>query len=447
MGKEEINSTRGDKSNSKREKRDDYNRRHQNHSPNLYSKTIRPKSNTNHNNNNQFNELKELLVNKDQKINNLEKEIDELRRSRYNLTSDDRKGKYGYSSKFLTKRPGSSVKFSLNYNDDNSNNESFENFKKDDIDENEDPNDVNNVVRSCNISPKAKSRTESLRTDTSLATTNSTQVHRNNTFFKVIIVPFLQKIIKQFTSSLVFKNKALELHQRFNEMMDIHFSDYNKFNLLNDILEDFSFLNMQHIGLLNKEIQYEKASQVMVQNYNNTNNQYRVPTRGNAENYDAQDRPLPRTSGNSFNVQYGYQYMEPVNLENITSYTNNTQREPYNYSPSRKSFITQNQNYDFSYMNQYESTSQTMNNTTPDFLQRDNNQNNNNPRLDHTCGSGFGTNPPPMVSLRSIGDNIPSPVEKKFNKFNLKKNNNSKYPSHSHPSQSNTMYNFNQENM
>jgi len=448
MGKEESRSVRSDKHYSKRENQEDYNRHHQGHTSSFYPKTIRPKSNTKHNNtNNQFIELKNLLVNKDQKISNLENEINEIRRSRYNLTYDDRKDKYGYTSKFLTKRPGSSVKFRLH---DLSNVES-PNYSDDD--NNKEEQDINNqkvldnITRSCNISPKAKSKTESLRTETSLATTNSTQVHRNNAFFKVVIVPFLQKIIKQFTSSLVFKTKATEIYQRFIEMMDVDFNDYNKFNLLHDILEDFSFLHMQHIGLLNKEIQYEKASQVMIQKYNTNNNLNKSFSRGNFENYDNQDRTIPRTSDNVLNSQYGYQYMETPNLQNRVFCTNNIQREPYNYSPSRKSFIPQNhQSYDFPYSNQYD-LNQTTSSTAADILQRDNILNNiNRSRLDHTCDDVYSNTPPQMVSIRNARDNIPSPIEKRFNKFNLK-HNNSKNPPHSHMSQSNVPYNLNKENM
>ena len=217
----------------------------------------------------------ELLDEKNRRIKGLENEIQKTKNSHYHLTNDDIRGKYGYLSKYPDRKTQSSVKFNI----DNISPE------KEYLQENKD-NDRNPM----NISPNGKSRTESTATGSSSKTsTNSAQVQINDIFFRMVIIPFLQKIIKQFLSSLVFKKGAQELNQRFSEMSQYEYDDYKKLDLLNDILKNLSYLNMQHIALVNKDIQYERASQEVAHLY------------GNAS-YKDKNQSLPRNSNNNYDT-------------------------------------------------------------------------------------------------------------------------------------------------
>ncbi|KAG0669653.1 hypothetical protein C6P45_003480 [Maudiozyma exigua] len=234
--------------------------------------------------------FKELLNEKDRKIEGLEKEIQKAKNSHYHLTNDDIKGKRGYISRYPDRRPQSSVKFMMD------NQIVPNNLSPQRLHLQESRGNNQDLV---NFSPNGKSRTDSTRTESSSKTSiNSAEVQINNIFFKTVIIPFLQKIIKQFSSSLVFKQSTQQLNQKFGEMLKFECEDYKKFDLLSDILKSLSYLNMQHIALVNKDIQYERASQEMTYLYDksgNQNTQARSYRSDHIHNMNAQE-----LSGNTF---------------------------------------------------------------------------------------------------------------------------------------------------
>ena len=283
------------------------------------------------NNETNFNEL---LIEKDRKIKGLEKEIEKTKNSHYHLSNDDIRGKYGYISRYPEKKTQSSVKFNIG------NVSPEKQYSQDDRYKEQEP---------INISPNGKSRTESTRTVSSSKTsTNSAQIQINDIFFRMVIIPFLQKVIKQFLSSLVFKKSAQELNERFNEMLQCEYEDYKKLDLLNDILKNLSYLNMQHIALVNKDIQYERASEEVAHLYGNANNEdtNSLLQRNKNNNYDTTILGL---SGNMLN--------QPFSTSDSVEYASYADVYP-SLSPSqmvqlpRKTPGPYNSRYDYQYKHQ-----------------------------------------------------------------------------------------------
>lgn len=120
-----------------------------------------------------------------------------------------------------------------------------------------------------NVSPYNGSRTGSLKTESSVVTTNVSQIRKNHNFFKNIIIPFIQNIINCFQSSYIFKDEANNLNLKFNEILELNFDDDHKIDLLSELLDNITYLQIQQISFLNKELQVKKISNELDYLYNN----------------------------------------------------------------------------------------------------------------------------------------------------------------------------------
>ncbi|CCF57305.1 hypothetical protein KAFR_0C03130 [Kazachstania africana CBS 2517] len=120
--------------------------------------------------------------------------------------------------------------------------------------------DTADIISHVSASPYNGSRSGSLKTETSVATTNMSQMKKDRKLLKDIIIPYIHCSIKCFESSVIFHNEANHLSLRFKEIMELQFDEDYKTQLLIEILDNLSFLQRQQTAFLNEELREKKIS-------------------------------------------------------------------------------------------------------------------------------------------------------------------------------------------
>lgn len=113
-------------------------------------------------------------------------------------------------------------------------------------------------ISSFSGSPYKGNRAPSLKTESSLASTRISKLREEKSIFHAAIVPFVQDIINSLKCSLVFKDEANDLQNRFIEYTE---SKLRKPEEIVQILNDVEFYCRQMVTLLNRELHFKEISQ------------------------------------------------------------------------------------------------------------------------------------------------------------------------------------------
>ncbi|CCE62731.1 hypothetical protein TPHA_0D00880 [Tetrapisispora phaffii CBS 4417] len=107
-------------------------------------------------------------------------------------------------------------------------------------------------------SPMKCKRGTSVKTETSLATTNITEINKDHLLFKNNVIPFIENLILILNTNFIFEKECNDLNNLYKQFLENTAEQDSQ--LLNNILTKIIFLTRQLVAILNKELKFSKRN-------------------------------------------------------------------------------------------------------------------------------------------------------------------------------------------